>query len=232
MNWSGETVQVIERSMGLKGEYQLQRRGSEYEIIYNGVFIMATYNGASERAAIRDALKIISSRVAGSYKVLIGGLGVGYSLSEALECDKVTEVTVVELEPAIIRWNRKFFGQFNDNALDNSRTVLVNKNLREVLEKKSGETSKSPASLFHLVMIDTDNGSSWLSLPSNEYFYSAIGLEVINKCLQPGGIACFWCSCREQPLENRLNKIFQRVSFRSVVERTGREGCYYLAEKL
>ncbi|MBW6464815.1 MAG: spermine/spermidine synthase [Dethiobacteria bacterium] len=231
MNWSGKTVQVIERTMGLEGEFQLQRRGSEYEIIYNGVFIMATYNGASERAAVRDALKNISSPGHVSYKILIGGLGVGYSLREALDSDKVTEVTVAELEPAIIRWNKDYFQQYNNCALNDPRTVLIKSNFRDILDQKSAEASNSPASLFHVVMIDTDNGSSWLSLPSNEYFYSTVGLKNINACLHAGGVACFWCSCREEPLENRLKEIFHRVSFHSVVERTGQEGCYYLAEK-
>src|SRR5690554_4035534 len=102
--WDEEPVAVrVERLPGREGEIQIQRRGEDYEIIYNGVFLMATYNGRSERAAVRDALQLAASCGDGPRRVLLGGLGAGYSLREALDNRRVEKVTVAELEPAVIR---------------------------------------------------------------------------------------------------------------------------------
>jgi len=231
MTWAEVKAEVIERCRGLAGELQLQRRGEEFEIIYNGVFIMATYNGASEKAAVRDALAIAVRRDGRPIKVLMGGLGVGYSLQEALAWKQVIQVTVAEIEPAIIRWNRDLLRKINGDALCDPRTVLLNRDFREVLEQEAERAFNNPAHRYQVIMVDTDNGSSWLSLPANAFFYSAEGLKLIDACLQPGGAACFWCSRREGPFEEQLKKCFDQVSFHSVPEQTGQEGCYYLALK-
>jgi spermidine synthase len=222
---------LIERCQGLKGELQLQRRGREFEIIYNGLFIMATYNGASEKAAVREALQETATCFTAPLKVLIGGLGVGYSLREALDCPAVAGVTVIELEPAVIKWNQEVLAEVNGSALDDSRTMVINDDFRKVLQKKGRHHSGTLSGLFHVVMVDTDNGSSWLSLPENAEIYSEDGLSLILKCLYPGGAACFWAARREEEFEERLKKYFYRVEFRTVPEKTGHDGCYYIAVK-
>jgi spermidine synthase len=227
----GIAAKVIERCRGREGELQLQRRGEEFEIIYNGVFLMATYNGASEKEAVREALKLVNDRGQDQLKVLIGGLGVGYSLQEALAFKQVVRVVVSEIEPAIIRWNREFFREINDHALDDPRTVLLNYDFRKVLEQEAEKSLLHPARKYDVIMVDTDNGSSWLSLPGNAYFYSTDSLKLIASCLQQGGAACFWCSGREETFEAELKEIFRQVSFQCVPEKTGQEGCYYLALK-
>jgi len=229
LTWPGQSAEVIERLRGLEGEIQLQRRGSDFEIIYNGVFLMATYNGASEKEAVREALRLVSGRFAKPLNVLIGGLGVGYSLSEALACDRVGFVKVAELEPAVIRWNLEYLKEVNSNALEDPRTMLVTGDFRRVLEEDAPIIKEIPVKSYHVIMADTDNGSSWLSLPQNSFFYSPRGLELIKNCLHPAGAACFWCTRREEDFEARLKKYFSRVSFNSVMEKTGRDGCYYLA---
>ncbi len=227
----GDPAEVIERCHGFKGELQLQRRGREYEIIYNGVFIMATYNGASEKAAVRDALQKAATSCATPLKVLIGGLGVGFSLREALDYPAVSDVTVVELEPAVIKWNHNVLAEVNGNALADPRTLILNDDFRKVLRNKGGHHSGNLSGKFHVVMVDTDNGSSWLSLPDNAEIYSEDGLSLTLKRLYPGGAACFWAARREEEFEERLKKYFHRVQFRTVPEKTGHDGCYYLAQK-
>lgn len=229
MTWQQDAIEVIERCAGREGELQLQRRGSEYEIIYNGIFLMATYNGASEKAAVRDALKIISKSDPGPLQVLIGGLGVGYSLQEALAWEEVTSATVVEIEPVIIRWNREILEVVNGSVLTDRRVLLKECDLRDFLEQQARMAAGEPNRRYHLIMIDTDNGSSWLSLSTNRFFYDPAGLELTRSCLYPGGVACYWCSRREESFEKRLKDCFPRVSFHSALERTGQEGCYYLA---
>ena len=81
-------------------------------------------------------------------------------------------------------------------------------------------------------MVDTDNGSTWLSRPENAAIYSAAGLARLHASLLPGGIACFWCARREEALEKALHRRFQtRIYFESVPEQTGQEAGFYLAEK-
>lgn len=231
MNWLECPAEVIERCLGVEAEIQLQRRGSEYEIIYNGVFLMATYNGASEKAAIDDALKMVTKQEAGSLSILIGGLGIGYSLQETLAWDQVARVTVVELEPAVIRWNRDYLNAFNGNALADRRVNLINRNFSDLLKENVRTADETELPEYHVIMVDTDNGSSWLSIPGNKFIYSNEGLQLIFQCLHPNGTACFWSSRRETAFENRLKEYFGAVDFKAVPERTGHEGCYYLAAK-
>ncbi len=230
VSWDENTVIVIERCQGLEGEIQLQMRGSDYEIIYNGVFLMASYNGASEKASVRKALALLSKKYDKSLRVLIGGLGIGYSLQEALAWDNVSYVAVAEIEPDIIRWNYEHFALLNNQALDDKRVKIVNEDFAVVLETEAERGKKDSANCYHLVVIDTDNGSSWLSLPANSFFYEVKGLQLINNILHPEGIACFWCSQREPVFEERLETLFNHVSFNFENEKTGQVGCYYLAQ--
>lgn len=231
MQWPEDSLEVIEHCHGLYGELQLQKRGEDFEIIYNGVFLMATYNGASEKTSIREALKQVTCREKGPIRVLLGGLGVGYSLQEALSLKEVERVVVAEIEPAIIKWNHRFFTRVNGNALEDHRTKLVQSDFKKVLEEEVQLASERVSLRYHVIMVDTDNGSSWLSLPSNSFFYHLSGLSLIERCLHQGGVASFWCAKREKDFEERLNRVFQQVEFGRVPERTGHDGCYYLAYK-
>lgn len=231
MDSFSQAAEVIERLQGFSGEIQLQRRGSEFEIIYNGVFLMATYNGASEKKAVRDALLCLSRKSSFQLGVLMGGLGVGYSLQEALAFKEVERVKVVEIEPAVIGWNKKYFGQINGNALGDKRCEVVEGDFYRVLMAEAAAALQDEKNRYHFIMIDTDNGSSWLSVPSNAAIYNFEGLKFISTCLHPGGIACFWSSRREEDFEIGLGKMFNSVKFHSVMEKTGQEGCYYLVQK-
>ncbi len=226
-----QTAEVIERCQGREGELQLQKRGEEYEIIYNGVFLMASYNGVTERAAAREALRLVYSRDNGPFKVLMGGLGMGYSLQETLAWKQVERSVVVEIEPEIIRWNREVLRSINGDILRDSRTIIVNSDFREALVNEAEASLKDPSLCYQVIMVDTDNGSSWLSLSSNTFFYSTEGLQLINTCLSASGVASFWCSRREEAFEDRLKEVFTEIIFRTEAEETGLEGCYYLAGK-
>ena len=107
-----EFTTVIERTLTKNGEIQLQKRGRDYEIIFNGTFLMATYNGGVGKATgkICYRVKPIGKRI------LIGGLGVGFSLCEALKYDFIEKVIVVEIEPKIIEWYNTYFSSFMGNA--------------------------------------------------------------------------------------------------------------------
>ena len=229
MPWRKKDVQVIERCSGVAGEIQLQKRGDEYEIIYNGLFLMATYNGTSEKEAVARAIEVVRLKSDEPIRVLMGGLGVGFSLRKALDYQVVCEVVISELEPVIIKWNQNYFGEINGCALGDQRVTVVNKDFRDVLKEEAKKVEYKRKQGFHVIMVDTDNGSSWLSLPANSFFYEPEGLELIKRTLNPAGAAGFWCASREKAFEDCLKKMFSEVSFHTVVEKTGQEGCYYIA---
>ncbi len=119
------TSRVIERARGRQGELVLRAVGDHYEIISNGVFLMDTRNGESERQLVRLALRDRPGRL----RLLIGGLGVGFSLAEALRSPQVERVTVVEIEPEVVEWSRTYLASFSGGALSDPRVEVVNDDL-------------------------------------------------------------------------------------------------------
>jgi len=109
--------EVLERRQTADGELVLRRSGDDLELIMNGVFLMSTGNGASERELVRA--------VGPGGRLLIGGLGAGYSLAEAVAVPDVSEVIVVESEPDVIAWNRTYFRPYNQGAVDDPRVTVV-----------------------------------------------------------------------------------------------------------
>src|SRR5437764_14558507 len=107
----------IERVQGVNGELVLRRRGGHHEIVANGVFLMDTADGRSERLLVTAAAERMPSRG----RMLLGGLGVGFSLAAALAEPRVREVHVVEVEPAVVRWNRGPLAPCHGDALADPR---------------------------------------------------------------------------------------------------------------
>ncbi len=241
--WPDSQPRVVERLSGCAGELQLQKRGEHYEIIYNGVFLMATYNGITERAAVEKALQKLVSRHGAGLRVLMGGLGVGYSLQEALRWPQVDRVVVAEIEKNVIAWNYRYLRSFNGDAVMDPRVVLLHQDFLDTLQEQEQEKDKDKDKVkvkikvkvketpYHLVVVDTDNGSTWLSRAENEQIYSCRGLELLQRCLLPGGMACFWTSRREPEFERRLHPYFRAPLYETRLEETGLEAGFYLAEK-
>jgi len=99
-----DEAHMLERVRTRVGEIVLRERGGVFEIISNGVFLMDTSDGTSERLLVDAALDRCRSD---SARVLIGGLGVGFSVQRALQRDGVTAVDVVEIEPAVVGWHER-----------------------------------------------------------------------------------------------------------------------------
>src|SRR5690348_1194766 len=147
----GEVV-VVERCLTPNGEIQLQRRGINYEIISNGTFLMATYNGESEKLLVKSALEASKD----PRKVLIGGLGVGFSLAEALCDPRIEHATVIEIEMKIIEWNRSYLAKFTDQAIDHPKTIMVHADL--VLWIFERDIERDIENRFDVICLDIDNG--------------------------------------------------------------------------
>src|SRR5665811_1964468 len=112
-----QDVTVVERVVGCCGELVLLQRDGHYEIVANGVFLMDTRGGGSEQLHVSAA----AVRMPAPGRMLIGGLGVGFSLAAALAHPGVGEVHVIEREPAVLRWNRGPLAPVNGWALRDPR---------------------------------------------------------------------------------------------------------------
>jgi hypothetical protein len=225
---------VVERCQGVSGELALVSVGrTHYEIVANGLFLMATYNRRSERTLARlalDALPPARTRI----RVLIGGLGVGHTLRATLPDPRVLAVTVVELEPRIIRWNRLHF-KGSAEALADGRVTLVQEDFFALLRDTAASLpaasadnapSATPADgvhpaapadgVYEVILADTDNGPDWLVRPENHAIYGRRGLGAAFAVLAPGGVAAFWSSGPAEWFGERLTAAGFAVSAHAV----------------
>ena len=177
----------------------LRRAQAQHEIIHNGVFLMDTRNGASERLLVRAALDACRQP---HLRILIGALGVGFSLDEALRHPAVTEVAVIEVEEAIIRWHATHFGAHASTALEDPRTRVVNADLVAWLVDGADQ--------FDAICLDVDNGPDWTVAAGNAALYTEQGLsgcaagsfQAESSRLERHGGSCV-CSGLAQALQQR-----------------------------
>jgi spermidine synthase len=192
--------EILDRRNTQKAEIQLQCRGPEtYEIIYNGVFLMASYNDRSEKMLARAVLDRLPP-VADGYRILVGGLGMGFTLQEVFACPDVHHVVVVEIEQAIIDWNRRYFNKLNGSVLNDPRGVVVRSDLFDFVHATRGR--------FHAILVDVDNGPNWLALDDNARLYSEETLRTIKTILTTRGILATWSAQEDRAYWNRLNAVF------------------------
>jgi spermidine synthase len=179
-----------------RGELVLRRcnspdGGVDFEVVSNGVFLMDTRDGRSERLLVRAAL----DRCPTPATMLVGGLGVGFSLREALADDRVSHIDVVEVEAAVVGWHSTHLRSVSDGALDDPRVTVVVGDLASVVARAM--TS------YDVVCVDVDNGPDWTVTPGNDALYGEDGTRLLLSALRPGGVLSVW-SARPVPDYERL----------------------------
>lgn len=217
---------VVARESTPNGDLQLQRRGDDVcEIIYNGVFLMASYNEPSARALARLALARLPATQT-HLRVLVGGLGMGYTLAEALADPRVDRADVVEIEPLIVRWNREYLGDLAGHPLNDPRTHLQEADLTAFLLDTQAR--------YDALLLDVDNGPGWLAIDSNEQLYDRAGLQRLKSRLVAGGVLAIWSADASPEFLGRLAMEFAGVAAEQVMDFTprGREitATIYLAQ--
>ncbi|SRR6266498_155791 len=210
---------VLERVAGRLGELVLRRHGRDFEVISNGVFLMDTRNGVSERLLVRVALRDLR----GPARLLIGGLGVGFSLAEALVSDLVEQVMLVEIEPAVIEWNRTHLAARSGAVLEDPRVEVVCADLVGWLG--------STAERFAAICLDVDNGPGWTVAEANGRLYSQEGLELLREHLVPGGALTIWSASSVDEFASRLRRVFGRVERFTVEVPRGEPDVVYAARR-
>lgn len=123
--------------------------------------------------------------------VLIGGLGLGYSLRRVLELvGPDAAVQVAELLPDVVAWNREFLGGVNGKLLDDPRVKIIVGDVFEVI-RNAGNAR------FDAILLDVDNGPTSFVQAKNSRLYNRRGLGLISRALRPGGKVAFWSACEE-----------------------------------
>ena len=199
----------IERTSGLSGEFVLRRGAAGLEIVAGGVFLVSAANAASSRALVSAAWP----HVGGALDILIGGLGIGDALDEALACERVASVTVAELEPVVVRWFREHGGEAArrvEAAERSGRARIVTADVAVLLAEAG--------SAWDVIALDTDNGPEWLVRGENAGLYASSGLRRVRDSLRPGGVAVFWSPERYPAFERDLADVFESVELEAAVD--------------
>ncbi|KUN80403.1 spermidine synthase [Streptomyces bungoensis] len=194
---------VLDRREGPYGEVVLRRQGALLQIIANGCFLMDTSDGRSERLLVDAARAALDGRPAPG--VLIGGLGVGFSLAHAAADPSWGRITVVEREPAVVGWHRRGpLSALTAGALADPRTSVVEADLVRYVH----ETSDT----FDALCLDIDNGPGWTVTDDNGGLYDPSGLRACARVLKPGGVLAVWSAQPSPDFEDSLrNAGFQQV---------------------
>jgi len=130
-------------------------------------------------------------------RVLIGGLGMGFTLAAVLaEVGPGAEVTVAELIPEVVEWNRGPLGDFSGKPLDDPRTRIYVGDVAKLLRRSRG--------CFDVIALDVDNGPEGLTKSANDWLYSMSGIAATQDALSPTGILAYWSAGPDQDFHDRL----------------------------
>lgn len=208
------------------GELKLSQRDREFSIRLSGIrgeLMNSRVHGSEEALADLACARLESVNDA---RVLVGGLGMGFTLAAALKnVTDSAQVTVAELIPEVVEWNRGPLGDCAGRPLGDSRTQVYVGDVMQLLIKQ--------ACLYDAILLDVDNGPEGLTHSDNQWLYSLEGLADIYKTLRPEGILAIWSAGPDQLFNIRLKKTGFDTEVRTVRARPGKGSRHtiFLAKK-
>lgn len=199
---------VVARAQDERAEVALARRGAVTELIVDGVFAMDTVDTGTERALARLALdrwqghdgRRREERDPGGRpgaRVLVGGLGLGFTTAALLADPRVATVHVVELHAAVVEWARAGMLPLPAAALSDPRLTVTVGDVVDLLPT-------IPAGSFDALLLDVDNGPGFLIHPPNAVVYQPQSLRTALDLLAPGGVLAVWSADRAPALADAL----------------------------
>jgi spermidine synthase len=171
---------VLDRVATPGGDMVLSRRGDQFSIRVGRVELMNSRNHASEDELGRRACTLVGDRT--DARVLVGGLGLGYTLRAVLDGCRAA-IDVVELVPAVVRWNREHTGALAGHPLDDPRVTVIEDDVARVIAAADAS--------YHAIVLDVDNGPDEL-FDENAKLYQRRGLVAAHRALVPGGGLAVW----------------------------------------
>lgn len=168
-----------------------------YIRISGGGELMSSRRHGSEDALGRLPCKQL--RQPDTARVLVGGLGMGFTLAAALkEVGPEAEVTVAELIPEVVEWNRGPLGDCSGRPLDDRRTQVYTGDVAQLMAARRG--------YFDVIALDVDNGPEGLTKRHNDRLYTMQGITTAQKALKPTGTLAYWSAGQDRPFQERLRR--------------------------
>ena len=173
---------------------RLKRRGTEFSIMLGTNELMNSRLSGSEEALARLTIERLNTPAP---RVLIGGLGLGFTLRACLPLlPAQARVTVVELVPAVVAWARGPLAALHGDSLDDPRVTIVEEDVGTVIRAAKAD--------WDAILLDVDNGPEGLSRAGNDALYSATGLAPARAALAPGGVLSVWSAGPDRGFTRRL----------------------------
>jgi len=178
------------------GEMVLYQHDRDFSIIVNGEDLMHSRRHESELELARLGCAHLAGQK--SAKVLIGGLGMGYTLYQTLYIlSPQSQVTVGELVPAVVEWNREFFGELNGHPLMDRRVEFKIGDIVKII-------SETPKNTFDTILLDVDNGPEAMTDSGNLRLYGYDGILACRRALRKKGCLAIWSAKPNKSFEELL----------------------------
>ncbi|WP_324133429.1 hypothetical protein [Bosea sp. (in: a-proteobacteria)] len=206
-------------------ELRLKRRGAEFSIMLGTIELMNSRLSGSEEALAT----LVATRLAGRTKprILIGGLGMGFTLRAALASFPVgAEITVSELIPAVVDWAKGSMAELFAGCLDDPRVTIAVQDVGRVIADGAGR--------YDAILLDVDNGPEALTVAANDRLYEDGGLGLAKAALRPGGILAVWSQGPDRRFTGRLRHAgfaVEEVMVRAHRGKSGARHIIWLARK-
>ena len=210
---------------GADVQLRLMQRGAEFSMMLGQNELMSSRLSGSEEALATLACRRIEA--VKSPHLLIGGLGMGFTLRAALAVlGSDARIMVAELVPAVIAWARGPMADIFGDSLDDPRASIREADVVDVI--------RSHDSVFDAILLDVDNGPEGLIRKANDALYDLKGLKAIRRALRPGGVLAVWSSGPNPLFSKRLGAAgfdVNEVAVRATTKRSGARHVIWFATK-
>lgn len=184
---------------GKGGELLLYRRGDEFsiKIAGRGELMNSRVHGSEDALAEHSCARLADGM---KPRILIGGLGMGFTLAAALRhLSEQAQLVVAELVPAVVEWNRGPLGEHSGHPLQDPRVTVREGDVARIIATEQ--------SAYDAILLDVDNGPEGLTREQNDWLYSVNGLTAAYAALRPQGVLAVWSAGPDQGFLQRLRKV-------------------------